>query len=54
MEVRSNVLAGVNQNKILEGVEKMRDKEANWKNPFGDGKAGNMILKILKLLQNKF
>ena len=47
LEVRSNVLVGVNQNKILEGVEKMRDKEANWKNPFGDGKAGNMITKIL-------
>ena len=47
LEVGSNVLVGVNQNKILEGVEKMRDKETNWKNPFGDGKAGNMITKIL-------
>ncbi|HJH27457.1 MAG TPA: UDP-N-acetylglucosamine 2-epimerase (non-hydrolyzing) [Methanophagales archaeon] len=47
LEVGSNVLAGVNQEKILEGIEKMKDKEANWKNPFGDGKAGNIIIKIL-------
>jgi UDP-N-acetylglucosamine 2-epimerase (non-hydrolysing) len=47
LEVGSNVLVGVNRNKILEGVEKMRDKEANWDNPFGDGKAGNTITKIL-------
>ena len=47
LEVRSNVLVEVNQNKILEGVEKMRDKDANWNNPFGDGKAGNIITKIL-------
>jgi len=47
LEVRSNVLVEVNQNKILEGVEKMRDKDANWNNPFGDGKARNMTIKIL-------
>jgi len=47
LEVRSNVLAGVNQNKILEGVKLMLNKDKNWNNPFGDGKAGNMILKIL-------
>ena len=48
LEVESNVLAGVNQNMILEGVKKMMDKkERNWKNPFGDGKSGSRIIKIL-------
>jgi UDP-N-acetylglucosamine 2-epimerase (non-hydrolysing) len=41
------VLAGANQNKILEGVKFMLSKERNWKNPFGDGRAGSRIIKIL-------
>jgi UDP-N-acetylglucosamine 2-epimerase (non-hydrolysing) len=50
LEVGSNVLAGANQNKILEGVKKMMDKkEKNWKNPFGDGRTGSRIIKILKV-----
>ena len=48
LEVGSTVLVGVNQNKILEGVEKMLNKERNWKNPFGDGKAGSKIIKVLE------
>ena len=48
LEVGSNLLAGVNQNKILEGVKKMLDKERDWKNPFGDGKSGSRIVKILE------
>jgi UDP-N-acetylglucosamine 2-epimerase (non-hydrolysing) len=44
LNVGSNVLVGVNQNKILEGVKKRRDKERKWKNPFGDGKAGIRII----------
>ena len=47
LEVGSNVLAGVNQNKILEGVKFMLTKERNWENPFGDGKAGEMIVEII-------
>ncbi|MCK4736329.1 MAG: hypothetical protein KAT65_28005 [Methanophagales archaeon] len=47
MEVESNVLAGVNQDKIVEGVKFMLSKERNWKNPFGDGRAGSWIVKIL-------
>ena len=46
--VGSNVLSGANQNRILEGVEKMMNRERNWKNPFGDGKSGSMIVKILE------
>jgi UDP-N-acetylglucosamine 2-epimerase (non-hydrolysing) len=47
LEVGSNVLVGVDQEKISEGVKKMIDKERNWTNPFGDGKAGERIVKIL-------
>ena len=48
LNVGSNVLAGINQNRILVGVKKMMDKKKrNWNNPFGDGKAGVMIVEIL-------
>lgn len=48
LEVGSNILAGVNQEKILEGVKIMLSKEINWNNPFGDGKAGEKIVKNLE------
>jgi len=48
LEVGSNVLVGVNQNKILEGVNTMLIKERDWNNPFGDGKAGERIVGIIK------
>ena len=62
LEVGSNVLAGINQNKILDGVKFMLSKQTfkksltknaahpspNWKNPFGDGKAGSRIVKVLE------
>jgi UDP-N-acetylglucosamine 2-epimerase (non-hydrolysing) len=48
LEVRSNALSGVNQNRILEGVNFMLSKRRDWKNPFGDGKAGGRISDTLK------
>ena len=47
LEVGSNVLAGVNQEKILEGVKIRIDKERNWTNPFGDGNAGEKIINFI-------
>jgi UDP-N-acetylglucosamine 2-epimerase (non-hydrolysing) len=47
LEVGSNILAGTNQAKILECVREMINKKRNWKNPFGDGKTGNKIIKII-------
>jgi len=49
LEVGSNVLAGVNQNKILEGIKIMlnRNRKRNWDNPFGDGKAGEKIVEVI-------
>ena len=46
LEIDSNVLAGTNSEKVLEGVIMLK-KERNWDNPFGDGKAGKTIVKIL-------
>ena len=48
LEVKSNVLAGVSQNKILEGVKLMLSKEKKWENPFGDGMAGKKIINLVK------
>lgn len=48
LEVGSNVLVGVDKDKILEGTKAMLNKERNWKNPFGDGKSGSRIIKILE------
>jgi len=48
LEVGSNILAGVNQEKILESVKTMLSKERNWENPFGDGRAGKRVAEILK------
>ena len=47
LEVGSNFLVGTNQDKILEGVKCMLNKERDWSNPFGDGSAGNKILNII-------
>jgi len=48
LDVGSNVLAGANQNKILEGVKTMLNKKRNWKNPFGGGKTGEEIINIIQ------
>jgi UDP-N-acetylglucosamine 2-epimerase (non-hydrolysing) len=48
LEVGSNVLAGTEPEEILKKVDFMLNKERNWPNPFGDGKAGQRIVGILK------
>jgi UDP-N-acetylglucosamine 2-epimerase (non-hydrolysing) len=47
IEVGSNILAGVTPERIMECSRKMLGKENSWKNPFGDGKAGEKIVQIL-------
>jgi UDP-N-acetylglucosamine 2-epimerase (non-hydrolysing) len=46
IEVGANILAGASPDKILECARLMLQKEARWSNPFGDGKAGERIVKI--------
>jgi len=47
LEVGSNVLAGTNPESILESVRIMLDRERSWENPFGDGRAGERIVRII-------
>ena len=45
--VGANVLAGTDPALILEKAEAMMGRRGGWKNPFGDGKAAERILKII-------
>lgn len=47
IEVGSNSLAGTNPRNILKKVRYMLSRENNWENPFGDGRSGKRIIKIL-------
>ena len=49
IEVGSNILAGASPDKILKYTELMLERESNWANPFGDGKAGKRIVEVLSL-----
>ena len=46
--VKSNILAGANPQKIVKSVKKMINSKKRWKNPFGNGKAAEEIIKIIK------
>ncbi|MEM3703002.1 MAG: UDP-N-acetylglucosamine 2-epimerase (non-hydrolyzing) [Candidatus Bathyarchaeia archaeon] len=48
LEVGSNVLAGTDPNEIVKKAYFMLNKERGWSNPFGDGKAGERIIRILE------
>lgn len=47
IEVGANLIAGTDPKKILECARAMMKKKRNWKNPFGDGKAGERIIDVL-------
>ena len=47
LEVGSNILAGTNAKNILSKTKEMINRDNNWNNPFGDGKAGERIVEIL-------
>jgi UDP-N-acetylglucosamine 2-epimerase (non-hydrolysing) len=44
VSVGANMLAGANANAMLKATRQMISKNGGWKNPFGDGRAGNLIL----------
>ena len=48
LKVKGNVLAGTNPQRILDCVNKMINKKRNWKNPFGNGESGKIIIDILE------
>jgi len=43
----SNIIAGYNPKKIVSSVEKMLSFNRGWKNPFGNGKASETIIKYI-------
>jgi UDP-N-acetylglucosamine 2-epimerase (non-hydrolysing) len=47
LDVGSNILSGIDSDKILECVKKMLDVKNDWGNPFGDGRAGERIMDII-------
>ena len=44
VDVGASMLAGTNSEKIIECAKRMIENDRNWKNPFGDGKAGERII----------
>jgi UDP-N-acetylglucosamine 2-epimerase (non-hydrolysing) len=48
VEVGSNVLAGTEPESIMKCTRSMLGKSNRWRNPFGDGKAGERIVKELE------
>ncbi|OGC38536.1 UDP-N-acetylglucosamine 2-epimerase [candidate division WWE3 bacterium RBG_19FT_COMBO_53_11] len=47
LEVGGNILAGADPGKILKSAERMFTKNKKWKNPFGDGRAGERIVEYI-------
>ncbi|MCW4009184.1 MAG: UDP-N-acetylglucosamine 2-epimerase (non-hydrolyzing) [Candidatus Bathyarchaeota archaeon] len=47
LSVGSNILAGTEPPRILQAAKKISAKKAKWTNPFGDGKTGQRIIKVL-------
>ena len=51
IEVGANILAGTEPESILEKTKIMLERERNWPNPFGDGKASQRIIKIIRSIE---
>lgn len=47
IEVGANILAGASPERTLDCTRLMLQKDNNWDSPFGDGKAGEKIVKIV-------
>jgi UDP-N-acetylglucosamine 2-epimerase (non-hydrolysing) len=47
VEVGANVVAGTDPDGVLASLKEMLGREANWKNPFGDGTAAEQIVDIV-------
>jgi UDP-N-acetylglucosamine 2-epimerase (non-hydrolysing) len=46
--VGANVLVGVDPEKIIEGARTISGRSRDWENPFGDGRAGERVVNILR------
>lgn len=47
VDVGANLVVGVDQNDVANGVREMLTRDRNWENPFGDGTASDRILDTL-------
>ena len=47
LEVGSNILVGVESDRIMQSAVKMTNENKSWINPFGDGKAAEKIIDTL-------
>ena len=52
LEVGSNVLAGTKAERIVSKTKEILNRGNKWRNPFGDGNAGERIVKILEEVQS--
>jgi UDP-N-acetylglucosamine 2-epimerase (non-hydrolysing) len=50
LQIGCNVLAGTRRSTIVEATAEMLGRRINWKNPFGDGNAGERITDIISRL----
>jgi len=46
LDIGSNILVGTESGRILEGVRSATTWKSGWKNPYGDGIAGKMIIMV--------
>jgi len=46
--VGSNTFAGTDSERIFGGGGQMLNSKNNWRNPFGDGRAGEIIVNIVR------
>jgi len=47
VEVGSNMIVGLETDKIFKSINQMLEKNNDWRNPFGDGNASNQIIEII-------
>jgi UDP-N-acetylglucosamine 2-epimerase (non-hydrolysing) len=54
VEVGSNTVTGLETKDVIKGIKEMINKDRNWDNPFGDGKASSrMIERVRRCLDEK-
>jgi len=54
VQVGSNTVTGLETKDVMKGIKDMLNKDKNWKNPFGDGKASTrMIERVRRCLDEK-
>lgn len=48
VDVGANIIAGINPREIASSAERMMNIKRKWKNPFGNGKAAEKILEVIR------